>query len=40
MPVRTESALALPADDRAELAERLLLSLDEKHHSELDTAWN
>jgi putative addiction module component (TIGR02574 family) len=35
----TESALALPADDRAELAERLLLSLDEKHHSELDTAW-
>lgn len=34
-----ESALALSAEDRAELAERLLLSLDEKHQSELDAAW-
>lgn len=34
-----ESALALSADDRAELAERLLLSLDEKHQTELEAAW-
>lgn len=34
-----ESALALSAEDRAELAERLLISLDEKYQSELEGAW-
>jgi putative addiction module component (TIGR02574 family) len=34
-----ESALALSPDDRAELAESLLLSLDDKHQSELEAAW-
>ena len=34
-----ESALALPADDRAELAERLLLSLDKKYQADVEAAW-
>jgi putative addiction module component (TIGR02574 family) len=34
-----ESALALSADDRAELAERLLLSLDQDYQAEVDAAW-
>jgi putative addiction module component (TIGR02574 family) len=34
------SALALSPDERAELAERLILSLDEKFQSQLTAAWN
>jgi putative addiction module component (TIGR02574 family) len=35
-----EAALSLPADDRAELAERLISSLDKKYQAELEAAWN
>jgi putative addiction module component (TIGR02574 family) len=35
-----ESALALSADERAELAERLILSLDQTYQSELTASWN
>lgn len=35
-----EAALSLSPDDRAELAERLILSLDEKHQTDLEAAWN
>lgn len=34
-----EAALALPADDRAEIAERLMLSLDEQRQQEIEDAW-
>lgn len=35
-----DSALALPPDERAELAERLILSLDETYHADLTAAWD
>lgn len=35
-----DAALSLPPDDRAELAEQLMLSLDEKYQAELEAAWN
>ena len=35
-----DSALALSADERADLAERLILSLDENYQSELTKAWD
>ena len=34
-----DAALALPADDRAEIAERLMLSLDEQRQREIEDAW-
>ena len=33
------AALALPPDNRAALAEKLLESLEEKERSEIDAAW-
>jgi putative addiction module component (TIGR02574 family) len=33
------AALSLPAENRAALAERLLESLDEENHAEIDAAW-
>lgn len=35
-----EAALALPPDDRIEIAERLMFSLDEVHQREIEEAWN
>jgi putative addiction module component (TIGR02574 family) len=35
----TVEALALPAQSRAELAEMLIQSLDEKEDSEIKSAW-
>lgn len=35
-----DSALALSPDERAELAERLILSLDETYQSQLTASWN
>ena len=35
-----EAALSLPADDRAEIAERLMFSLDDQHQAEIETAWD
>jgi putative addiction module component (TIGR02574 family) len=34
-----EEALSLPADERAELAERLLTSLDASHDARVDELW-
>jgi len=34
-----DAALALSADDRAEIAERLMLSLDEQRQQEIEDAW-
>lgn len=34
-----QSALNLPPDDRVEIAESLILSLDEKRASEIESAW-
>lgn len=34
-----EAALSLSPEDRAELAERLMLSLDEQHQAEVERAW-
>jgi putative addiction module component (TIGR02574 family) len=34
-----EEALSLPEHDRAEIAARLLESLDENSHDDLDAAW-
>ena len=34
-----ETALALPPDERAELAERLLCSLDMKRQLQIDALW-
>jgi hypothetical protein len=34
-----KAALSLPVDDRAELAERLSLSLGEEHQAELESIW-
>ncbi len=34
-----QTALALPWDDRVEIAESLILSLDEKTADELNAAW-
>ena len=34
-----EAALSLPADERAALAEKLLLSLDEPSETELERTW-
>jgi putative addiction module component (TIGR02574 family) len=35
-----EAALSLPADDRAEIAERLMFSLDDRHRAEIEAAWD
>ena len=35
-----DSALSLSADERADLAERLILSLDDTYQTELNKAWN
>ena len=35
-----EAALSLPPDDRVELAERLMFSVDEQHQAELERAWD
>ena len=35
-----EAALALPADERVELAERLIHSLDEAEQAAVEAAWN
>lgn len=35
----TQSALALPSNVRATLAERLLQSLDDEEFSDIDEAW-
>jgi len=35
-----DAALALPPDDRAELAEQLIRSLDENHQADLEAAWH
>lgn len=35
-----EAALSLPADDRVELAERLIHSLDETEQAAVEAAWN
>lgn len=34
-----QSALNLPPDDRVEIAESLLLSLDDKRAAEIESAW-
>jgi putative addiction module component (TIGR02574 family) len=34
-----EEALALPPDERAELADRLLSSLDKEHRRKIDLLW-
>ena len=34
-----QSALNLPPDDRVEIAESLILSLDEKWAAEIESAW-
>ncbi len=34
-----QSALNLPPDDRVEIAESLILSLDEKRAAEIESAW-
>ena len=34
-----QSALNLPPDDRVEIAESLILSLDEKQAAEIESAW-
>jgi len=34
-----EKALALPPEERAELADRLLSSLDEERHRRIDELW-
>ena len=34
-----QSALTLPPDDRVEIAESLLLSLDEETAAEIEAAW-
>lgn len=34
-----QTALALPRDDRVEIAESLLLSLDDKTGDEIENAW-
>jgi putative addiction module component (TIGR02574 family) len=34
-----QSALTLPYDDRVEIAESLILSLDEKRAAEVEAAW-
>jgi putative addiction module component (TIGR02574 family) len=34
-----QSALALDPDDRVEIAETLMLSLDEKRAAEIEAAW-
>ena len=34
-----DAALALPADERAEIAERLMLSLDEQRQREIEDSW-
>lgn len=34
-----EKALGLPPDERAELADRLLSSLDTKHQRKIDELW-
>ena len=34
-----DAALSLPAEDRAEIAERLMFSLDDRHRAEIETAW-
>src|SRR5438094_447273 len=34
-----QSALTLPPDDRVEIAESLILSLDEKRAAEIESAW-
>jgi putative addiction module component (TIGR02574 family) len=35
-----EAALSLPPDDRAEIAERLMFSLDDRHRAEIEAAWD
>jgi putative addiction module component (TIGR02574 family) len=35
-----QTALTLPPDDRVEIAESLILSLDEDIAAEIETAWN
>ena len=34
-----QSALSLPPDDRVEIAESLILSLDEERAAEIEEAW-
>lgn len=34
-----QTALALPRDDRAEIAESLILSLDDESAAEIEAAW-
>ena len=34
-----EEALALPPDERAEVADRLLSSLDKQHQRKIDQLW-
>lgn len=35
-----EAALSLSADERAEIAERLMFSLDDQHQAEIEAAWD
>ena len=35
-----DAALALSADDRADLAERLMLTLDQQRQAQLEAAWD
>jgi putative addiction module component (TIGR02574 family) len=34
-----QTALSLPADDRVEIAESLLVSIDEERAAEIEAAW-
>ena len=35
-----DAALSLPPEERAEIAERLMLSLDDQYYEEIEKAWD